>query len=159
MLAVAARKAATAIRRTSLPVVFVQAKAEELPFADATFDLVVCVTALEFTASPVQAVAEMVRVLAPGGRLVVGVLNRWSLWAWRYRRQTGTVYTQAHFFRPGELAELLAPYGPVRWRSRVFIPPWDSGRPRAAAILWERLGVALHSPFGAFLAASVEKRK
>ena len=61
MLAVAARKAATAIRRTSLPVVFVQAKAEELPFADATFDLVVCVTALEFTASPAQAVAEMVR--------------------------------------------------------------------------------------------------
>jgi ubiquinone/menaquinone biosynthesis C-methylase UbiE len=159
MLGVTAQKIAADDGPASPSIAFVQAAAEELPFGDAVFDLAVCVTVLEFVDSPAHAVAEMMRVVAPGGHLVAGVLNRWSLWAWHYRRQTGTVYAHAHFFSPRELRELLAPYGSVRWRSCVFIPPWDSGRSPARAALWERLGAALRSPFGAFLAASVEKSK
>ena len=42
-----------------------------LPFDDGTFDAVTCLEALEFLPSPREALAEMVRVLAPGGLLMV----------------------------------------------------------------------------------------
>lgn len=61
--------------------VFVDGKAEALPFPDASFDVVVAVTVLCFVPEPLKAFAEMARVLRPGGRLVIGELGRHSLWA------------------------------------------------------------------------------
>ncbi len=52
--------------------------AEQLPFTDNTFDVVTCLEALEFMPRPAQIVAEMVRVLRPGGILLVS--NRASRW-------------------------------------------------------------------------------
>lgn len=49
------------------PVMWQQGSAEHLPCEDASFRLVISVTALEFFADPERAIAEMVRVLAPGG--------------------------------------------------------------------------------------------
>jgi ubiquinone/menaquinone biosynthesis C-methylase UbiE len=48
---------------------FRAADAFALPFADATFDLVVCRHMLQAVPRPGDAIAEMVRVLRPGGRL------------------------------------------------------------------------------------------
>ena len=42
-----------------------------LPFSDGTFDAVTCLESLEFMPHPREALAEMVRVLAPGGVLFV----------------------------------------------------------------------------------------
>ena len=50
-------------------VVFQEADAFALPFADASFDLVVCRHMLQAVPRPHDAMAEMVRVLRPGGRL------------------------------------------------------------------------------------------
>jgi ubiquinone/menaquinone biosynthesis C-methylase UbiE len=49
----------------------VVARAEQLPFADASFDLITCVRALHHIQSPTRALDEMVRLTAPGGRIVV----------------------------------------------------------------------------------------
>jgi ubiquinone/menaquinone biosynthesis C-methylase UbiE len=46
-------------------------RAEQLPFAAASFDLVTCVNSLHHIARPARALDEMARVLAPGGRLVL----------------------------------------------------------------------------------------
>jgi ubiquinone/menaquinone biosynthesis C-methylase UbiE len=46
-------------------------RAEQLPFAQASFDLVTCVNSLHHIARPARALDEMARVLAPGGRLVL----------------------------------------------------------------------------------------
>lgn len=53
------------------PISFEQADATELPLADATADVVVCQQGLQFFLDRPAAVAEMFRVLAPGGRMGV----------------------------------------------------------------------------------------
>ncbi len=63
MLAVAAEKAIGAA--------FARADLQLLPFADGTFELVVCNLALAHAADLTPPLAELARVLVPGGRLVV----------------------------------------------------------------------------------------
>lgn len=45
----------------------------DLPLPDADFDLVLCTEVLEHVAEPARAVAEIARILRPGGRLVLTV--------------------------------------------------------------------------------------
>lgn len=52
-----------------------QGDATDLPFDDGSFDAVVCQQVLQFIPEPEKALREMGRVLAPGGRLGVGVLR------------------------------------------------------------------------------------
>ncbi|MFC5731401.1 MULTISPECIES: class I SAM-dependent methyltransferase [Nocardioides] len=54
-----------------------QGDAEDLPFADAEFDVALCQSGLFFFADPGRAVAEMARVVAPGG--LVGLQTYASL--------------------------------------------------------------------------------
>lgn len=54
---------------------FRQGDALALPFADASFDLVSCQTVLIHLADPAAALAEMARVLRPGGHLLVAEPN------------------------------------------------------------------------------------
>jgi SAM-dependent methyltransferase len=55
------------------PVVDVVAPAEQLPFPDASFDLVLCTQALEHVKDPAAVLAEIRRVLAPGGAALISV--------------------------------------------------------------------------------------
>jgi SAM-dependent methyltransferase len=56
-----------------------------LAVPDASFDLVVALTVLCLVRDPRGVVRELSRVLVLGGRLVIGELHRWSLWAMRCR--------------------------------------------------------------------------
>ena len=57
------------------PVSFVQGDAERLPFADESFDMVTCQTVLIHLKDPRVALAEMIRVLRPGGLLAIAEPN------------------------------------------------------------------------------------
>jgi ubiquinone/menaquinone biosynthesis C-methylase UbiE len=50
---------------------YVRASATDLPFADGSFDAVCCFAALYLIEEPLLAVAEIARVLAPGGRVAL----------------------------------------------------------------------------------------
>lgn len=50
-----------------------------LPFADGEFDVVFCFGLLETVSAPEKLLADMVRVLSPGGKLAVSVYKGWSL--------------------------------------------------------------------------------
>src|SRR6202171_4468868 len=65
-----ARERAMAAR---LPVVFREADAEALPFADASFDVVLSTFGVMFTPNQQQAADEMMRVCRPGGK--IGLAN------------------------------------------------------------------------------------
>ena len=86
---------------------------EHLPFPDASFDLVLSHEVLEHVQNDVQAVREIVRVLKPGGRLVLFVPNR------GYPFETHGIYWrgQYHFgnkllvnWLPRPLRDRLAPH-------------------------------------------------
>jgi ubiquinone biosynthesis O-methyltransferase len=130
----------------------VQGRAEALPFADATFDRVVAVTVLCFVRDVGQASGEMARVLKPGGRLVIGELGRWNLWA-ALRRVRGwlgaSTWQAARFHTARELRSVLEAHGltAVETVGAVYYPPIGA----AAALLarvdawwahWTNVGAA-----------------
>ena len=82
LMVAAARQRA---EREAIPLTIVEGKGEALPFHPEMFDLTLAVTSLCFIRDATQPIAEMARVLKPGGRLVIGDLGRWSLWSLRRR--------------------------------------------------------------------------
>lgn len=87
------------------------ARAEALPFRDATFEVVYCYSTLEHVADARRAVGEMVRVLGPGGRLYIHTPNRWACFEGHYKV----------FWLPGLPHRLAAAYLALRGRPTAFL--------------------------------------
>lgn len=143
-----------------LPLALRTGRAEALPCADGAFDLVLAVTVLCFVADAPAALREMARVLAPGGRLVLGELSPFSLWALG-RRVRGWLGAQpwrrAHFRSRRALGALVTAAGlnVAGVRGAVFFPPWGPAARALAPI--EPLLSRLDAPGAAFLALAAEK--
>jgi ubiquinone/menaquinone biosynthesis C-methylase UbiE len=58
---------------------FVRGIAETLPFADASFERVLCESSIDHFAGPDLGIREMMRVCTPDGRVVIGAVNYGSL--------------------------------------------------------------------------------
>ncbi len=107
------------------------ARAQALPFPDNSFDVVTCITVLAFVPDADNAIREMARVLRRGGRLVIGDLGKWSLWAAR-RRIRGwfgaKMWRTARFRTAKELAAMAAgaalTVGSIK--GAIFFPPWTA---------------------------------
>jgi 2-polyprenyl-3-methyl-5-hydroxy-6-metoxy-1,4-benzoquinol methylase len=69
------RTAAAAVEREGVAAEFVRSNLERLPFADESFDRVLCVQVVEHLLDPVSGVGELARVLRPGGTLVLSTDN------------------------------------------------------------------------------------
>lgn len=114
-----------------------------LPFKNKSFDALVSVTALEFCLeNPEKAVREMKRV---GSTIVVGVLNKWSLYFLEKKIKSifvDSVYARARFYSVFELKNL---FGNIEWNSTLFFPPLILGQK------CERLLSEIFKSFGAFI--------
>ncbi len=109
-------------------VAFVEGNILSLPFPDTSFDTVVAVAVLCFVEDIERAVREMARVLRPGGRLVLGELGRYSLWAAK-RRVAGwfgsKTWRKAIFRTASELRQRATAAGLElsEVRGAVYYPP------------------------------------
>ena len=91
-------EASASFARRNVPVWCAQADLEALPFADNRFDLVMAAHVLEHFVDPTRALAEMIRVTRPGGRIVfcvtrTSVAGLWVQMRWpvhRYSRASIT---------------------------------------------------------------------
>lgn len=160
MLALAQAKA----RRAGSSLAMVRASLERLPFRAGSFQPATCILALEFVADPARAMAELARVQPPGGRLVIGVLGRFSFWA-LLRRLKGlfgaSLWQHAHFFKRRELADLfhIAGYGDLETREAIFFPPLNSAPLLAVLHRLERPGRRWAPGMAAFLAVAGRREK
>jgi len=82
---------------------------ESLPFVDDAFDLLLLRHAFEAAASPRELLRESIRLLAPGGTLVISGLHPLGLWApWFHWRSRGR---GLHLLSPTRLAHWLSQSG------------------------------------------------
>jgi SAM-dependent methyltransferase len=124
-----ARAAAEADRQNE-EIGYVLAAAEQLPFGEQSFDIVSIITVLAFVPPADLALREIARVLRPGGRLVLGALGKWSLWAAsrRIRARLGRapMWNAARFRSAAEMRALTeaAGFSVEMVRGAVFYPRW-----------------------------------
>jgi len=115
-------RAMEAARRLARPLV-VNAANERLPFPAASFDAVVSNEVIEHVADDATSAAEMVRVLRPGGRIVLFCPNRWYPVeqhgvVWRGRHRFGNIPLVNYL--PDPLRDRLAPHVRTYTRRRLL---------------------------------------
>lgn len=131
-----------------------QGRAEDLPFEDDEFDVVILITSLEFIDDPLAALAEAFRTARR--KVFIGVLNSLSLTALGRRLQglfSPTSYSEARFYNLWRLSGMIrSTAGPCRidWASAGLLPLFLSWR----APGFEASPLVRKSPFGAFLGLS-----
>ncbi len=110
---------ARAVRAESGPQIgFLYADAQRLPLRDRTVDAVISVAVLQLVPDPVTALAEMARVLRPGGRLAVMVPTAGrAARVWRRLWSAGP-----HMFDEDELGDILESHGFASVRTKNFGP-------------------------------------
>lgn len=160
MLAVARKRGAEEGRGIE----FLRTAGEELPFDDGSFDAAVTMATLEFVDDPEKVLGQMLRVTRPGGRVVVGTINRDSPWGELYARignEGDPVFKDARLMNRSELVS-LRPKGdpaitpPESVEACLYVPPdaseaaigWvkeDAGReagvsPGFLCVLWRKAG-------------------
>lgn len=120
------------------PNIVVLTEETQLPLANKSVDFALIVHALEFTSHPREMIQEVWRVLTDGGRLIIIVPNRTSIWA----RIEKTPFGQGHPYSLSQLDQFLKEntFTPIRAEHGLYIPPTQSRFFLSAASPWEKLG-------------------
>lgn len=156
MLEAARRRASDA----GVTIRFERADVRRIPYAGGAFDIVLAVTVLCMAGDAAAAVGEMARVLAPGGRLVLADLNRWSTWA-ALRRVRGwrgsETWRRARFHTVRDLTRLASSAGldVERTATAIYYPPVESLLSLLAPL--DPVLSALAAPGAAFVAVAARR--
>jgi len=87
----------------------VEGVAESLPFPDGHFDFAALINTLCFVNDPLKTLQEAKRVLVPGGRIILGIIDRKSPLGKEYEKKRGSnpYYRYAHFLSTEEVVNFL----------------------------------------------------
>lgn len=115
-----------------------------LPLPDESIDRMLLVHMLEPTEHPRDVLAEVWRVLTPGGRMIAVVTNRRGWWA----RVDTTPFGFGQPFSKRQLAGLLreALFSPERFAEALYVPPIEGRLTLRLAAAFEGFGERLALP-------------
>jgi SAM-dependent methyltransferase len=127
------------------PSATVLAAPDALPFPNAAFDRVLVIHGLETQDNPQSMLAELWRVLTPGGQLLIVTPNRRGLWA----RIDKTPFGHGQPFSRRQLTDLLreALFSPSHWSEALHFPPFKGTMLIRTATTLEKIGHSLALPF------------
>ena len=116
-----------------------------MPLPEAAVDRVVLVHALEGVESPSELLADVWRVLTPGGRMILVVPNRTGVW----ERRDATPFGHGQPYSRSQLGRLMreTQFSPEAWAETLYMPPSRGRLALRTASAWERLGTGLSLPF------------
>ncbi len=119
-----------AARARSRGIQVVRGVAEDLPVADGSFDFVVLVTTICFVDDVDASLREALRVLKPGGSIVIGFVDRESDLGKAYlrRKNHSRFYGPATFFSTPEVLDHLDRAGFGSFAVRQTLIPGNSGQ-------------------------------
>jgi SAM-dependent methyltransferase len=129
----------------------------EMPFTDASFDMIVAVHALEHAADAEEQMRELWRIAAPSARLVVVVPRRRGPWASR----DNTPFGCGNPYSRRQLDALLRmhSFAPEIWRDALYLPPIDWPPMLKSARLFERGGRLLGSALAGVIVTVAKKEQ
>ncbi|EFL88001.1 class I SAM-dependent methyltransferase [Ahrensia sp. R2A130] len=129
---------------------------EDLPLADASIDRMLLVHALEHFENVDEALSEIWRVLAPGGKLIIVVPNRRGVWA----RMEHTPYGSGRPWSGGQLSKLLRShmFTPTSWSDALHFPPSSKKLASRFAPTMERFGRRFVPAFAGVLVVEATKQ-
>jgi SAM-dependent methyltransferase len=127
-----------------------------LPLPDASIDRALVAHALETTEHPHDLLAEIWRVLTPGGRMVVVAPSRRGLWA----RFDHTPFGHGKPSSPPQLRELMREtlFSPLNWTEALYVPPFERRFLLKFAPAFERIGGKFALPGGGALIMEATKQ-
>ena len=125
-----------------------------LPFPNALFDRILAVHALEESDSPLAVLAELGRVLAPSGRLIVVATARHGLWA----NAESSPFGHGRPFSRRQLEALVreAELAPAGWTRALYAPPLDWAARWAEG--FEQVGARLAPPLAGLILMEAQKQ-
>ena len=124
--------AANHAKVSGLDIKYVKGTGENIPFADQSFDFVFCCDVLEHVQDLPKVIAEISRVLKPGGVFIYDTLNRtlisklvaikiWQEWK-RWAFMPPNLHVWEMFIKPAEIKELLLKNG-LEWKEHKGSEP------------------------------------
>ena len=136
---------------------YVHGSGEQLPFGDASFDLIYCCDVLEHVSDLDKVIAETARVVKPGGYYFYDTINRTPqsrlvmikmLQEWRLTRLLPPdVHVWDMFIKPGELHAIMKRHG-LENRATVGLSPAAGPMKSASSFLQFRLGMLNYAELG-----------
>ena len=128
----------------------------DLPLPDSSIDRVLVAHSLEMAENPADHLAEIWRVLAPNGRVIIVVPNRSGIWS----RSETTPFGYGRPFGRGQLTALLrdTQFSPVAWSEALAFPPFRYRPILRSGVTWERMGRLMWPAFSGVIIVEANKQ-
>jgi len=127
-----------------------------MPLPDSSIDRVIVVHALELSEQPRELLAEIWRILTPGGRVALVAPSRSGVWA----RVDSTPFGHGRPYSRGQLRDLMREtlFSPTHWSEALYVPPFQRRTWLHSANFVEQIGARLSLPGAGVLIVEAMKQ-